>query len=384
MSEVITYFVLFVLIVNVIFVFVNFLNLSWDYNISNLKTIHSEELVSILIPARNEEKNIDACLQSLFIQSYPNIEIILLDDNSTDDTYCVSKKYLSNMNFLLIKGKPLPEGWLGKNYACHQLQEAAKGEFLLFTDADTVFEPDAVSKAITFLKNKNSDLLSLMPHEITKTFWEKVIIPMIHFVVYTLLPLKLVEKSKDQRFVMANGQFMLFRREMYDIIGCHRKLKNKIVEDVSFGKEVKMNKGKLIFANGSGIVKCRMYDSLDEIIKGFTKNLFPGLSFSSAGLFLVLFTFAFAYLFPFPLFFFGIISNDSLIIQLTSLSILLPIVSRISQSIQFRLPLAYSFIHFLSVIMFIFIGLNSFKKIRKGIGAEWKGRFYKEALMRDE
>lgn len=378
------YLTIFILSALVIFFAVNMMNILTVHIIERNTPELDGVLVSVLIPARNEEQNIVNCLESLKEQTYSNLEIIVIDDNSNDNTLNLCKNFMNKMNLKLINGKELPDGWLGKNFACHQLQQNASGKYLLFTDADTVYEKDAIGKAVSFIKQKQCDLLSVMPEEITVSFWERVIIPVMHFVVYTLLPLKLVENTNDPRFVMANGQFMLFTREMYDRTGGHYALRNKIVEDVWFGKSVKQSGGKLIFGNGRGILSCRMYENYEQVIKGFTKNLFPGLSFSFPGLVAVLGLFFIVYVLPLPLLIYSFLTQNYFILSLSFASLMIAILIRLTQAYHFVLPKKESFLHVLSVVMFIYIGLRSYFSIRSGAGAEWKGRVYTEKLMKDE
>src|SRR4030043_1322671 len=168
--------------------------------------------VSILIPARNEERNINRCLRSLTRQDYPNFEIIVLDDHSSDKTWEVVKKIAEKDNRIkLVKGKKLEKGWLGKSYACWQLSKYASGEYLLFTDADTLHFKNSLSCALAALLVNKVDALSIFARQITVTFHERMMVPFGNFFVLSFLPLTLIRRSKSPLFCTAIGQFMLFK-----------------------------------------------------------------------------------------------------------------------------------------------------------------------------
>ena len=178
--------------------------------------ISNDPLISILIPARNEEDNIDLCLRSLSKQDYSNIEILVLDDNSTDKTCLVVEKWAQKDHRIrLLKGKPLIKGWKGKSYACHQLSLQAKGKYLIFTDADTLHFPDSVSSSLAALEANKLDALSIFPRQIMVTIHEKMVVIFINIAVLGLLPIYLLRKIKSPKLSIANGQFFLFKRSDY-------------------------------------------------------------------------------------------------------------------------------------------------------------------------
>lgn len=243
-------------------------------------------LVSICIPARNEEAVIERCVTSALKQSYPNFEILVLDDNSTDRT----TEILENLSEIIhnvhtISGKEKPADWLGKPWACHQLSEHAKGEFLVFIDADVWLEEEAITKAVNSLGI--SDTITVWPKQHVVTFWEKMIIPMIYLGLYTLLPAKYVEQNprwlpKPLRkkfapaFAAACGQFIAFNRNAYDKIGGHTSVRQEIVEDVELARQVKRNGLTITMYDGVDTVNCRMYHNHQELFEGLRKNFFVG------------------------------------------------------------------------------------------------------------
>ncbi|MBV9490731.1 MAG: glycosyltransferase [Verrucomicrobia bacterium] len=254
-------------------------------------------LVSVLVPARNEEKRIAPCLQSLIAQDYPNLETIVLDDQSEDGTTDValahgfSPQRDTETHRRLLFGAPLPPGWTGKAWACQQLAEAARGQFLLFTDADTIHHPASVSSALAYADETRADLLTLWPFQITRGWSERMVVPLMFVVAGGALPhwllalcqrypalAALLGPERLRNLSAASGQFLLFRRESYFALGGHRAVASHLVEDVALGREVAKRTAegyRLVTGNGVFLVKCRMYHSLPQMWEGFTKNLHP-------------------------------------------------------------------------------------------------------------
>lgn len=261
--------------------------------ISNPKLTRSpkiyQNLVSVLIPARNEADDILKLLQSLKVQDYQNIEVLVLDDQSDDDTYKVCDDFSKkDSRFSVIKGEPLEKGWLGKNYACHQLAEKAKGKYLLFLDADEEVKDGLINSAIHRIQSGRLSLLSLFTNQITATFGEKAIVPLMHYLLLNLLPLRLVRLTKTVSFSAASGQFMMFDAAIYKQNQWHQQVKNMVVEDIEIMKRVKQRNlnGEALLANG--FIFCRMYKGYQEGIEGFSKNLLAGFGGSIIGLFIYL------------------------------------------------------------------------------------------------
>jgi chlorobactene glucosyltransferase len=252
-------------------------------------------MVSALIPARNEALRIRSCLESLMAQNYPWLEIIVLDDQSLDGTAEVVRALGFSADprsaRRLVSGAPLPPGWTGKSWACHQLAELARGEYLLFTDADTVHRREAISSTIGAAHRFGADLLTLWPFQTTVTFAEKLVIPLLFVVAGSYLPHWLIiwtQRAPSLARVLgpkflarcssANGQFLLFRRESYFCLGGHRAIGEHLVEDISLAREVakRIPDGwRLVSCDGTRLVGCRMYDSVAQVWEGFTKNLWP-------------------------------------------------------------------------------------------------------------
>jgi len=251
--------------------------------------------VSILIPARNEELRLGPCLESLGCQDYPDLEIMVLDDRSEDRTAELAQLHGfaegEGAGRRLLEGRPLPAGWTGKAWACQQLAEAAHGEYLLFTDADTVHAPGCVRAMVAHALATRADLLTFWPFQITGTWSEKLVIPLIFVAAGGALPhwllalaqryarlAELLGPDRLRSLGAANGQCLLFRRPSYFAFGGHRAVANHLVEDVALGREMAKRTAegvRLVSANGIDLVRCRMYTSFAEVWAGFTKNMHP-------------------------------------------------------------------------------------------------------------
>jgi glycosyltransferase involved in cell wall biosynthesis len=238
---------------------------------------HHNEKVSILIPARNEGDNILHLLQSILDQDYTNYEVIVLDDQSEDNTFSVVEDFtVRNPQFKIVKGKNLAQGWLGKNYACHQLSELASGKYLLFLDADEIIKKGLINSLIYRMDVGKLSLLSLFTNQQMITVSERLTVPLMHFILLNLLPLRLVKLSANPAFSAASGQCMFFLASNYHENKWHQRVKDKVVEDIEIMKLVKQDQFKAEALLANGLIYCRMYKNLIESLNGFSKNLLAG------------------------------------------------------------------------------------------------------------
>lgn len=247
--------------------------------------VNYTDLVSILIPARNEADNILNLLESIKLQDYQNIEVIILDDDSSDKTYTLCADFaVGDPRFRVLRGLDLPEGWLGKNFACHQLAEAAKGNYLLFLDADEVIASGLINSSLHRMKQGKLALLSLFTNQLMPGLGERMVVPLMHFLLLNSLPLRLVRLSNNPAFSAASGQFMLFESSLYQAHQWHAQVKDKVVEDIEIMKLVKAYRypSETLLANG--YISCRMYSGFTQAINGFSKNLLAGFRYNIAGL----------------------------------------------------------------------------------------------------
>jgi len=336
--------------------------------------------VSVLVPARNEALNIERCVRSLLQQDYGAFEIIVLDDGSTDATPELLRSLVkgSEERMKVVQGESLPAGWHGKSWACFQLGRMAQGELLLFTDADTLHQPDALRRSVETLQASKADMLSLTPYQELGSFWEKLVVPMVYFILMCYLPLRLVRTSRNPVFSFANGQFILFRKNCYEHINGHASVKGNIVEDVGLCMAVKKAGGTVVAFNGIDVVSCRMYRNRKEVWEGFSKNLFAGLGYSTPALCAMMLLTTILYIVPYAFFFSALfITKFSVSLFWLPLSqILVVVLSRIIIALTFRQPLPVVLLHLFSHIALLAIACNSFYTIKFGRGSQWKGRHY--------
>jgi cellulose synthase/poly-beta-1,6-N-acetylglucosamine synthase-like glycosyltransferase len=266
----IAFFVLSFLFVRVLIALVNLLdrnNLPWDKPVGNPR-------LSILIPARDEENSLPLILQDLLVSDWKNLEVIVYDDQSADRTPEILEEFSARMpNLRWITGEGLPEGWTGKNHACHKLAENANGDYLLFLDADVRVSPDMATKALCEIQSGGYNLVSVFPTQIMKTTGEFLTVPLMNWVLLSLLPLPLVRLTRLASLSAANGQFMLFEAEGYRRNLWHSKVRGEVTEDIVISRQIKKNGGKLATLTGNGDVFCRMYLSAPQAVKGFSKNV---------------------------------------------------------------------------------------------------------------
>lgn len=335
-------------------------------------------LMSILIPARNEEENIKRCIISLTKQDYKNIEILVLDDNSTDDTVrIVLELSQKDPRIKLYSGGPLKKGWLGKSYACWQLSKHARGDYLIFTDADTLHFPNSISGAVACLLRYDLDALSVFPKEIMVTFHERMMVPFGHYIILSLMPLYLIRKIKTALFCTAIGQFMLFKKEVYKKIGGHKSIKGKMLEDIKISKRVKSFGYKFMIFDGRSNVYCRMYRNFREIVKGYSKVLFAVFDYKIYMISIAIILAAAIFLFPFIMLPVGILFDwPAILINLIILQIIIILITKIILSLRFKCKAVDIILHPISMIYLILIAINSVLNAKIGMGVYWKGRIY--------
>lgn len=236
--------------------------------------------VSVLVPARNEAVAIGPCLRSLLAQDYPTFEVVALDDESGDGTEEVLAALAAeDPRLIVLQGQPVPEGWLGKHWACHQLAEAARGDLLLFTDADTVHGPQALRYAVAALEVEEADLLTAFPRQKLGSWAERLCIPTAYWAIFSLLPVGLAHRLRLPGLSVANGQFLLFRREAYQAVGGHAAVRGNPVDDIALAQRLKARGMRLRLVDATGEVWCRMYRGWRQVLEGFSKNLFAVFQF---------------------------------------------------------------------------------------------------------
>jgi len=273
----------FILFFGAIRLLVAFTNWATRLSLPQNQIIKGRPSVSILIPARNEEKNIGNLLNDLSSFEYKPLEIIIYNDMSTDQTAEIVQQFAAkNQAFRLINGKEPGNDWLGKNFACHRLALEAQGEILLFLDADVRVKNSLIEKSLAFMQKHQLKLLSIFPRQIMLNSGSKLVVPIMNWILLSLLPLILVRKSGWKSFSAANGQFMFFDANAYKQHLPHQQFKHNQVEDIAilrFFKKLKLNVATLL---GDENIQCSMYNNKQEAVDGFSKNIFQFFGGSKA------------------------------------------------------------------------------------------------------
>lgn len=249
---------------------------------TNLRLTASDApLVSILVPARNEEHRVLAdCIRSILAQDYGRFEVIAVDDRSTDETGAILKSLAkSDERLHVIEGEELPRGWLGKPYAMQQALARARGEWILATDADMIFEPSALRTALEHVVEAKGDALTLIPRFEAGSFWERVMIPTWMWVFLMFLVFYRVDDAKTDR-AAAIGGFFLVRRTVFDRLGGYETLKDEVMEDVRLAEMIKWSGASLLIHHAPALIRTRMYTTFSEMWECSCKNWFSGMNFS--------------------------------------------------------------------------------------------------------
>lgn len=349
--------------------FVNFLVTAYNYftypEFSVRKYSGRKVKVSVLIPVRNEERNIRECLRRIQNQTYSDFEIIIMDDFSDDNTYAIAAELAENDSRINVcRGTELPYGWIGKNWVCMQLAERASGDYILFIDADVLLENSAIESALYYMSEYSPDLLTVFPVQITKTAGEKLTVPLFNWILLSFLPLKKVYSGYSKYHVAAIGQFMFWKKDSYTASGGHKSVKDKVVEDIELAKYLKARGFRIYPAISKGIVSCRMYRSFNESLAGFTKNYFPASGRNALSFMLIMSLITFSYILPPVMIYF----NRAFLITLTVI-----LIQRMAVSAMSRKNILYAFLFPLQMTIFFYTGIKSVMHTKSG-KATWKDR----------
>ena len=346
-------------------------------------------LISVCVPARNEERNIRLCVESILAQDYPDFEVIVLDDRSTDATPEILRQLASlgeNDKLKVIRGADLPLGWAGKPHALFQASAAARGAWLCFVDADTFLAPMTLSSCCAKAIETKADMFTIMTSQILGSFWERAIMPIVMTALSVgFSPRKVNDpNSKD---AIANGQFILIKRSVYDAIGGHERIKDQIVEDKAISEQVKWNGYRLIVADGYSVARTRMYTSLIEMWEGWTKNIYLGLSDRPSlmllgvfGAFILLVAALILPLWPLLGVWWYLQGGGWLALAVIAESLILWVIviyARARVAVGMGISPWYAFTLPLGAAVFAAMMFTSTWKVLSGKGVTWKDRMYK-------
>ena len=368
--------------ISLILLVVIYLSVNMFYLVK-IKPIKDESIsyphLSVCVPARNEERGIRACVESLLLQDYPKLEVIVVDDNSTDETakmvYSMKAQY---PNLIFISGEQLDPGWFGKSYALYQAYKKSRGQYLLFTDADLVYQPYALKSAMHTMILKNLDLLTLMPAAIFGSFWERAVQPVIFGFIAALTRFKKVNSPAHQS-AMGFGAFLLFKKESYQRIGGHFNVRKEVLEDVMLAKNAKLNGLSMLAADGKHLFSIRMYHSLKEIWVGWRKNMFLAMKRSIVKTFHYIFMILGFVLTPY----FVVIGNiwagtGFLWLGVSWLGLMLNLTTSLVLCHELNLAKRNVFLFPFGALVMVAIMLNSMVQVIFFGRTEWRGRTYEQ------
>lgn len=235
-------------------------------------------LVSICVPARNEEPNIEACVRSALASAHVDVEVLCYDDQSTDGTGAIlARLRAEDERVRAVPTQPLPDGWNGKQHACWRMANAARGEWMLFTDADVRLDPRCVAATLAEARRRDVALLSTVPRQVTGTFAETLVVPLIHFLLLSYLPFGRMRTSLDPAASAGCGQFLFVRADAYRASGGHAAFRDSMHDGIRMPRALRVAGFRTDLFDGTPYVSCRMYRGFAQVWRGFTKNAFEGL-----------------------------------------------------------------------------------------------------------
>lgn len=336
----------------------------------------SSPRVSVLVPVRQEAANVGPCVRSLLAQDYSEFEVLALDDESTDGTAEVLMPLAQqDPRLRVLHGAPPPAGWLGKHWACHQLAQAATGDLLLFVDADTRHAPQALQHAVAALQAEQADLVSVFPRQEVGSWAERLVVPIMQWSLSSFLPLGLAYRLRWPHLSAATGQFMLFRRDAYELVGGHAAVRRNAVDDVALTRAIGAKGLRWRLLDGHPYIRCRMYRNFRQVYDGFAKNLFAMFGYN-----IPLFLFIWLWLLmvfwePLAVLTLGalgrVVGPQSL--TLAAWAVLLSLLLWGFTHWRFGFPLSLTFVYPLNMLLTVVIALRSMVLTLAG-RATWKGR----------
>jgi chlorobactene glucosyltransferase len=331
--------------------------------------------VSVLIPARNEETTIRQAVESAFSGTIAPLEVIVCDDASTDQTPALLEEMQSRWdNLRVIRGAPLPDGWIGKPHACYQLAQAATGDVLLFLDADTTLHAEGIERTLRLSEQWKADVVTVVPRQRTETLAERVVLPMLHVTYASWLPMMLVPWTRDPRFLAANGQVLAFKRSTYDAIGGFAAVRDEVVDDMAICRRAKQQGFRVVFGDGHKIAECRMYEGAAQVWTGFSKNLYEGIGEHPLALVGVIGLYSGAFLAPWFLTAATAVAAPALL-PWAALGVAFNLVQRTVQAVRHAQSPWAVLLHPVGVVALLAIAVNSFRWSLTD-RVEWSGRVY--------
>ncbi|MDQ8164882.1 MAG: glycosyltransferase [Gemmatimonadota bacterium] len=342
------------------------------------------ERVSVVIPARNEARNIEPCMRSILATTWPQMELLVVNDNSDDGTGVIARRVAADdPRVTVIDAPPLPAGWFGKQWACHQAVVQARGGLLFFTDADTRHRPELIARMIGAMRARGADMLSIAGQQLAETFWERLMQPQLFtMIVLRYRSVEWMSRSTNPLDKIVNGQCFMLSRAAYDAAGGHERVRENVAEDLRMAQEVCRTGGSVQMLEGPDFIATRMYEGLGELMRGWGKNVYAAgrdtVPLGPLGQAILRVAYPWPALWnvvPFVaavLAMAGVFSTGVLwwgLICYLAFAVFEVAVMRIS-----RVSIWYAFLHPLAgVMMFVLFGRAAWR----GSRVEWKGRKYR-------
>lgn len=337
------------------------------------RKIDVQPLVSIIVPCRNEETDICACIDSLLAQDYPLAEIIVVDGESTDGTLEKLQSYGNRIK--VLSEPPRPDGWAGKNWGAYTGYLSAKGEYLLFTDADMVMKPDLLSVGMETLVGEGSDMLTLGPKMEMSTFWERIVLPLFAQFVMLLFQPQMMNRDVSD-WSIANGQFMLMPRKSYERAGTHRGIAVSIVEDIALAWEFRKRKMRVRFYWAGDYLQTRMYNGPGEMREGIVRDMQASIG-RGIGMYIFDVTYlAVTFLSPFAMIAYAAIAQEPVLLSIALLSLALVMLRMLIFQVGTGSHAIYTLIFPIPVGAYIYMICSAFYRSITGKSVLWKGRNY--------
>jgi chlorobactene glucosyltransferase len=342
--------------------------------------------VSVIIPARNEAGTIETVVRSILQTRYRPFELLVVDDRSTDNTAQLVMSLTNDPRVRLVRGAELPDGWYGKPWACYQGYQNASGDLLLFTDADTRHFPELLERAVGALHTQRASLVTVAPLQRCITFWERIVMPQIWFLLTLRYSPASVNRARRPRDIIANGQFILTSRKAYEAAGTHAAVRQEVAEDLALAQTYLQRGLKLHFAFAERLMETRMYHGLRPLVEGWSKNIylggrrsFPDEPLQRALVPVMLVVATLFWLVPPALFLGGVL--EPRLALLSSAAMLAAGISAIFWMLichGMQIPAVYGFGYPLGALMTLWIALRS--TWRGGRKVEWRGRVYGKSV----
>lgn len=377
--------ILFLLIVQIGLLLVSILNALTvpklrQFSKNSTKLLNRDTEVAILIPARDEAARLPDTLAQLANQLTDKTTLKVLDDGSMDNTRVIIEDYQrTDPRIHMLEGKPLPPGWTGKNWACHQLAESSRTDHLIFTDADVNWQEGALAAVQQAAHQLQADMLTVWPTQKMETIWERLVVPMMSFSTLAYLPWLGVHHLPFASMAAANGQCLFFSRQAYDQVGGHQAVRSSVIEDITLARRTKQQGLRLRMLDGDGLISCRMYTDWPSVRDGYAKNILAGHGTP----FLLLLSIIFHWLvFLFPwfwlltgwLFTTWPLLNVQLWPTLPLAMVLLTTSSRLMSAAITHQPLRDAFLLPVSVLLMTVIAIRALSWHFSDGGPSWKGR----------